>query len=488
MRLETGWLHEARVRGLRPGEPWWYRVSGGATYQTRTASASGRIRFVVFGDSGAGGEEQRLLGERMAREEADFALHTGDLAYPVADYEGLLARHFGMYGRWLAETPLFPCPGNHDYADAEARPYRALHRPPVPAGVAAEDAGLYYRWDFGPVRILSIDSNRAACGAESAQRMLRWLDAELALAPAFWTVALFHHPPRTAGFHREHPLCVWTAEHLAPRLRKAGIPLVVSGHDHNYQRFAIEGGTHYLVTGGGGGALYQVGHDERLEASAARHHYLRCEADGYRLLVEAVGLDGEAFDACALTPRPWAAPGGLVSAADFASAPAAGGVAALFGRFLAAPGGADWPRVRVGGQEALALGAEAGQLNLLIPEQAVGETELEVESPNGRSRLTVTVAAAAPSVFVRDGAPVGLSGAVRPGQTTTIYATGLGVGLPLGVEVGGVATVAQARKDTGVAGVAEVSFTVPASLRAGTHPLRLSAGGYRGNPAPLLVG
>jgi uncharacterized protein (TIGR03437 family) len=228
--------------------------------------------------------------------------------------------------------------------------------------------------------------------------------------------------------------------------------------------------------------------DSRLEAAAARYHYVRCDVDGYSLRVAALGLDGEAFDAFTEAPRPALAAGGAVSAADFATAVAPGGVAAVFGRFLGLGSGVSQVRVRVAGAEVAPLCAYPGQVNFVMPDSPPEEAEIEITTPNGSAALGVRIPPAAPAVFVHQGLPVGLDGTARRGQSVTVYATGTGARFPLEVEVGGVRAPAEVRRLEDMPGVVEVRFVVPDSLKAARHPLRLHAGPHAGGTVALMVG
>ena len=74
----------------------------------------------------------------------------------------------------------------------------------------------------------------------SSQPLLRWLGATdlarsdvvcLRRAPAvIWRVVLVHRPPFSRRCHGREPL------HRLPELDRYGVDLVLSGHDHDYER------------------------------------------------------------------------------------------------------------------------------------------------------------------------------------------------------------------------------------------------------------
>jgi hypothetical protein len=100
---------------------------------------------------------------------------------------------------------------------------------------AGDPARGYYSFDLGTWHIVALNSNCAyvgGCHAGSPQE--QWLRADLAAHPAKCTLAFWHHPLFSSG-----KFGAW--EGMAPfwqALYDAGAEIVLSGHDHNYERFA----------------------------------------------------------------------------------------------------------------------------------------------------------------------------------------------------------------------------------------------------------
>lgn len=106
-----------------------------------------------------------------------------------------------------------------------------------------------YKRTVGTIDFFLLNSNNV----NRAQRS--WLKDVLAASKARWKVAVFHEPPWTCGGHRGNADVVrlWV-----PVFERYGVDLVISGHDHNYQRFAARRGVRYVVHGGGGQELYPI--------------------------------------------------------------------------------------------------------------------------------------------------------------------------------------------------------------------------------------
>jgi len=135
------------------------------------------------------------------------------------------------WGRHKART--HPAPGNNEYNTAGASGYYGYFgdaATPRQPGCRSGCDG-YYSYDLGGWHVVVIDSN-VAMGAGSAQE--QWLRADLAAHPAACTLAYWHHPRFSSGPHGSDAASqpIWQA------LYDAGADLVLSGHDHDYERFA----------------------------------------------------------------------------------------------------------------------------------------------------------------------------------------------------------------------------------------------------------
>ena len=164
-----------------------------------------------------------LVGAGLAADPHALVLALGDLAYP----RGTAAEFFNCYGptwgRFKART--LPAPGNHEYATPGAAGY--FHYFGAAAGPG------YYSVEVGTWRLFSLDSNLGPA-AHAAQ--IAWLRAELARHPARCTLAYWHHPLYSSGMNGNISRMkdAWQA------LYEAGAELVLSGHDHVYERFAAQ--------------------------------------------------------------------------------------------------------------------------------------------------------------------------------------------------------------------------------------------------------
>jgi acid phosphatase type 7 len=132
------------------------------------------------------------------------------------------------WGRYKARTK--PSVGNHEYLTSGASGYFGYF------GSAAGDPKKgYYSYDRGAWHVIVLNSNCSkvgGCAAGSPQE--KWLRADLATHPNKCTLAYFHAPLYSSGEHGNSTSVrpFWKA------LYQAGADVVLSGHDHDYERFA----------------------------------------------------------------------------------------------------------------------------------------------------------------------------------------------------------------------------------------------------------
>ena len=156
----------------------------------------------------------------------------GDNTYPNGTTAEFANCYGPSWGRHKART--MPSPGNHDYNTANATAYYSYF------GAAAGDPTKgYYSYDLGAWHIVVINSNSKCaaipCGAGSAQE--QWLRDDLAANPRACTLAYWHHPRFSSGaIHGSNVSLqpIWQA------LYDYGADVVLSGHVHNYERFALQ--------------------------------------------------------------------------------------------------------------------------------------------------------------------------------------------------------------------------------------------------------
>lgn len=192
----------------------------------------------------------------IARLRPDVVAALGDLQYPagaLADFEGSFDRSWGRFKRRIR-----PAIGNHEYETPAAAGYFAYF------GEQAGPAGRgWYAYDLGSWHVVSLNANCDLVGCADGSPQQRWLRADLARHPRRCTLAYWHQPRFSSGLHGSD-------DALAPlwrTLQDAGADVVLSGHDHDYERFAPQTwdgrrdpahGVVQFVVGTGGASHYPI--------------------------------------------------------------------------------------------------------------------------------------------------------------------------------------------------------------------------------------
>ena len=307
--------HEAQLSALSAVTSYSYRVAvngvdGGVaeTFRTAPAPGSGTVRFIAFGDSGTGSTEQRQLASLMTATPFDLALHTGDVVYgvPGGSYPQFHSWFFDIYRGWLGSHPVFPSIGNHDDESANAAPYRDLFVLPRNAANASypDHVERYYSFDYGPAHFIVLDTELAFRDSLRRQEQVSWLVDDLMRTSQPWKIAVFHRPPFNSGTVHGSDLEVRSV--FAPIFEGHGVSLVLSGHEHDYERTVPWRETSngqpvtYVVTGGGGAPLYAAGSSTWTAFSRSAHHFVRGAISTCTITLEAIGLSGAAFDSTTL--------------------------------------------------------------------------------------------------------------------------------------------------------------------------------------------
>ncbi|MBM4371350.1 MAG: metallophosphoesterase family protein, partial [Deltaproteobacteria bacterium] len=286
-----GAIHVVELTELTPDTSYTYQAGGpgawSATYGFRTApdQPCTPVHFVAFGDNRPDVDWLPQIHWNPILSEAAgalplFLLHTGDIVKDGGD-TGQWNTFFESSGDYLANTPFMASIGNHDDGpgDGDSANYNQLLAYPRNTVTQTED---FYFVTTPDLIVVSLSSQTFQGGSKPFQDQADWLDQVLTENPRPWKVVQLHHPPFTS--HRNFDLYFWDFEFnhppneqdqnpaLVPVFDKHHVDLVLSGHNHYYERFAplkggpdpAEGvlaqgfhdGTVYVITGGAGAFVY----------------------------------------------------------------------------------------------------------------------------------------------------------------------------------------------------------------------------------------
>ncbi len=278
----------AVLTNLNPNTRYFYKVmvdgrvlGREASFKTANGPQDTGFSFVVFGDSGSGQAPQWAIARLMERLTFDLALHTGDVVYPSGRDEDYDPNYFKPYANLIDHIPFYPALGNHDIKTEGGRPFRENFYLP-----GNEE---YYDFSYGNAHFIALYSNRVMAGDDQT----RWLERTLKDSTARWKIVYFHRPPFSSGPHGGEKS---VQEIWVPLFEKYGVDLVFSGHDHDYERTHPINGVVYVVTGGGGARLYDVGQGPFTACSRKAYHVVHGSVSEDKIALEAIDEDGNVFD------------------------------------------------------------------------------------------------------------------------------------------------------------------------------------------------
>ncbi|MEP6757963.1 MAG: DNRLRE domain-containing protein [Actinomycetota bacterium] len=184
-------------------------------------------------------------------------LPLGDNQYNSGSLSQFNAVYAPTWGR--VKTITHPVIGNHEYGTPNGSGYFTYF-----GSSAGDPAKGYYSYDIGSWHVIALNSNCTivACTTGSAQE--QWLRADLSAHPAVCTLAYSHHARWSSGHDGDNVFMqpLWQA------LFDGGADVMLSGHSHNYERFAPQNaggaldntrGIRQFVVGTGGAFFTGVG-------------------------------------------------------------------------------------------------------------------------------------------------------------------------------------------------------------------------------------
>ena len=180
---------------------------------------------------------QKYTSDLLVSMAPSAVLDLGDNQYYCGGYQAFVTSYDLSWGRVKSIT--HPSVGNHEYltsggtgcttANAGAAGYFQYF------GVAAGAVGQgYYSFDIGAWHIIALNSNcgdAGGCGTTSPQ--YKWLQADLAAHTNLCTLAYWHIPLYSSGGRANK-----NSQKLYNLLYTMNADLILTGHDHTYERFA----------------------------------------------------------------------------------------------------------------------------------------------------------------------------------------------------------------------------------------------------------
>jgi predicted MPP superfamily phosphohydrolase len=252
----------------------------------------GSLKFGVLGDFGSGSKEQYQLAAQMVKLHERFkyglVVLVGDNLYGSERPQDFKQKFEEPYKPLLAAgVKFYASLGNHDAR--EQRYYKPFNM----------DGKLYYTFSPAPeVRFFMLESTYPV------PEQIAWAEQELKASSSKWKIPVFHHPLYSSG--ERHGSDVRLREVLEPLFVKYGVSVVLTGHDHFYERVKPQKGIVYFVAGSGG--QLRAGNIDRGSGLTARGFdtdlaFMAAEIDGDEMYFNAISRQGQIIDSGVVTRR-----------------------------------------------------------------------------------------------------------------------------------------------------------------------------------------
>lgn len=247
------------------------------------APSGAGLRFAVIGDNGTGEEPQYGVARQMLRAHAampfEFVVMMGDNLYGSQKPRDFADKFEIPYGPLLRMgIPFYAALGNHDQPDNRNYPPFNMH------------GQRYYAFSKGPARFFVLDTNLLD------PKQLEWFEAALKAAAEPWKIAVFHHPLYSDG--DRHGPNVSLRVLIEPLLVTHGVDVVLSGHEHIYERLKPQKGIVYFIVGSSG-QLRKGGMTASADTAAGFDEdraFMVASIDGDAMSFQAIASSGQIVD------------------------------------------------------------------------------------------------------------------------------------------------------------------------------------------------
>ena len=311
--------HIVVLKGLEPDTLYQYRIfsdnkllADGIPFKTWPKGPHS-FRFAAFGDSGSGRTPQFEIAQQILESEPHFILHTGDLVYGEGQDDKYPEKFYQPYADLIPSTIFFPTMGNHDAKTDNGAPLlQNFILPDGLTGVPTIRAEENYSFDYANAHFVSINSSLSS--SRFREYVIPWLREDLMVSTKPWEIVFLHHSPYSGGPHGDDN---FLQEVLVPVLEETGVDLVLTGHDHHYERFKPllrgsvtgnfdEGAIQYIVTGAGGKSVRDADRSDRTAALYNQDYsFSSIDISGPDFRIRQINRKGKIVDDFSLSQRPF---------------------------------------------------------------------------------------------------------------------------------------------------------------------------------------
>lgn len=265
-------VHKVSLSGLQPGTLYVYQVKNDngtvslrGVFRTAESKPESFTFLHITDTQGSDADDYRLWSKTLKSAltsfpDARFLIHTGDMV-DSGQKIGQWDMFTGAVIPELISLPIEPVVGNHEAVNSTGINPSAKYftdRFNLPEEIdAGAPPGTVYSFDYGYAHIAVLNTE---CSEEILKKEAAWLLSDMTDTDRPWKIVALHRGLYGATYDSATVRKLW-----APAFDRAGVDLVLQGHDHNYVRsYPLDSGkkvlpgkgTVYITANTGGVKMY----------------------------------------------------------------------------------------------------------------------------------------------------------------------------------------------------------------------------------------
>jgi predicted phosphodiesterase len=278
--------HQLTLDSLNPQTDYIYQVLGAGymseSYHFKTAPYdTTAFTFAVLGDTRSGHDAHSKIVQAIIKLNPDFVLNTGDLVANGGS-KSEWDKFFEINRDLMNNIPYYPVLGNHEGNSENFFNYFAL-----------PDKERYYSFPWSVARFIALDSNKPY---EESEEQKTFLSNALVSIDSSKFVFVFYHHPAYSSVNKRREERGKNRHHFLDIFQKRKPDIVFNGHDHNYQRYLVNG-VNYVIAGGGGAPLYEIeNQDNGFVKGFSDYSYCILNVNKKNIKMEVYDLNGNVID------------------------------------------------------------------------------------------------------------------------------------------------------------------------------------------------
>jgi len=292
-------IFRADVEKLSPGSIYFYKIAGTDNQfsKFRTLSEERKnFSFGVLGDNRTNPDKFKKISDEISKYDVDFFLHTGDLMVDGTKIKQWYSQWFTPGRSMFEKAPVLVAWGNHEHPWDKHSGINIFY----PDRSQFKNKG-YYSYQNGNVLFVHINTFEPF---KPGTKQYQWLEKTLKNCDLPFIIAALHVSAFTGAGHTKGADVKEVRQYVVPLLQKYNVNLVVSGHDHVYDRSEYSGTT-YVIAGGAGAPLYDP--ETYLNPFSVKSkkcwHYIICNSTTSKLSANAYDIEGNIIDSFSVLPR-----------------------------------------------------------------------------------------------------------------------------------------------------------------------------------------